>query len=113
MRLNIVVLNDLLDLAARVLEVGLCAQALGNDSDVVIVSCGIKFILYSSNIYLFLIDHNHHLFNIEIGQNLKSPINTYLPLVLILGDAPIPRASKHISSHVVMRPLWFGVNDSL
>lgn len=63
--LDVVVLNDLLDLGSGVLEVSLCAETLWNDCDMIIIPSSIKFILYSTNIDFFLIDHNHHLYNIE------------------------------------------------
>lgn len=62
----------------------------------IIIPSSIKFILYSTNIDFFLIDHNHH-----------------LPLVLILRNTSVSRPSEHICSHVVVRSLRFGVDDSL
>lgn len=72
MGLDVVVLDDLLDLSSGVLEISLGAQTLGDDCDMVVVPSRIKFILYSTNIDFFLIDHNHH-----------------LPLVLILGHTSV------------------------
>lgn len=94
--LDVVVLDDLLDLSSGVLEISLGAQTLGDDCDMVVVPSRIKFILYSTNIDFFLIDHNHH-----------------LPLVLILGHTSVSWASEQISSHVVMGSLRLGVDDCL
>ena len=66
MGLDVIVLYDLLNLGGGVLEVGLGAQTLGDDGDMVIVPSGVKLILYSTNIDLLLIDHDHHLYT-EIG----------------------------------------------
>lgn len=63
--LDVVVLNYLLDFGGRVLEVGLGAQSLGYDGDVVVKSGCVELILYSPDIYLFLIYHDHHLYNIK------------------------------------------------
>jgi hypothetical protein len=36
---------------------------------------------------------------------------TYLPLVFVFGDSAVSGPPEHVSSHVVVRPLRFGVDD--
>lgn len=69
MRLDVVVLHDLLDLSGRVVEVSLRAQTLGDDGDVVVVPGRIELVLDGSDVHFLLIYHYHHLFNIKIELN--------------------------------------------
>lgn len=66
LRLDIVVLHDLLDLSGRVLEISLSAQTLGDYGDVVVVPSRIELVLDGSDVHFFLIYHYHHLYNIKM-----------------------------------------------
>lgn len=84
LRLDVVVLNDLLDLSGRVLEISLRAQTLRDDGDVVVVPGCIELVLDGPNVHFLLINHDHHLFNIKNGLKSEIDSKTYLPFIFVL-----------------------------
>lgn len=94
--LDIIVGNDLLDFKAGILKVGLSAQALGNDGDVIVVFGRIVLVLDGANVHLLLVNHDHH-----------------LPLVLIFGHSPEAGASEVVTADVVVDSLGLSVDNNL
>ena len=68
--INIVVFDDLFELMHITAEVGLCAQTLRYDGDVVIEFSCIDLTLNGSHVYFLLVDHNHHLYKTSILVNI-------------------------------------------
>ena len=86
---DVILLEQLLNLLARVTEVGFGAEPLANDGDGVVVPGRLILVLNGSDVDFLLVNHDHH-----------------LPLALVAGNSTVLAATEDVGSHILVRPLW-------